>query len=259
MMLNHSRRRQSVGLFALALLLTAGSASGQSIGIPSYVQPGSATWQSWAAYPQSVKIMIVNLNNGDDLAFQPAVQAAVQTAQTSGIRVFGYTYTRYGQRDPEAVRLAIDAARLNYAVDGIFFDEAPTSCTSATPFAPSALEYYQNLSGYVRSFGGSVVLNPGTAPSTDCWMGVADTLVTYENAGISNYVYRYTEMAWMRNYPANRFWHLLYAVKQQKDMQTAFKLAKQRNAGFVYVTSDGDDGNPWDGIPSYWSAEVRQR
>ncbi len=233
-------------------------AAAQSIAIPSYVIPGSATWQTWASSPQAVKIMIVNLNNGDDFTFYPGVQSTIQLAQASGINVFGYTYTAYGQRDPAAVKQAIDAVRANYAVNGIFLDQAPTSCTASTPFGTTTYQYYQDLSAYIHASGGTTVLNPGTAPATDCWMPIGDILVTYENSGITNYLYRYTDLSWMHNYPANRFWHLLYSVKQQKDMQTAFKLARQRNAGWIYVTSDGDDGNPWDGLPTYWTAEVRQ-
>ena len=239
-------------------VLAVAPAAAQSIAIPSYATPGSTTWQTWAAYPATVKIMIVNLNNGDDLSFYPAVQSAIQLAQASGIKVFGYTYTSYAQRDPAAVKRAIDAVRTNYGVNGIFLDQAPTSCTASTPFGATTYQYYQDLSAYVRASGGIAVFNPGTAPATNCWMPIADILVTYENSGITNYVYRYTDLAWMHNYSADRFWHLLYSVKQQKDMQTAFKLARQRNAGWIYVTSDGDDGNPWNGVPTYWSAEVRQ-
>jgi hypothetical protein len=249
-----ARKRASLCLAAIVLLAIGVHA--QNIAIPSYVQPGSRNWKIWAAYPQIVKIMIVNLNNGDDTKFYPSVLSAVQLAQASGIKVLGYTYTHYGQRNPATVKQAINAVRSNYGVDGIFLDEAPTSCTDKSPFAANTYQYFQDLSNTIRAFGGMTVMNPGTPTPTDCWMSVTDILVNYENSGITNYSRRYADMAWVHNYTADRFWHLLYSVKKKSEMLSAFKLAKQRNAGWIYVTSDGGDGNPWDGIPSYWTAEV---
>jgi Spherulation-specific family 4 len=247
----------AIAVFFLAVLAAAPAAPAQSIAVPSYVQPGSAVWNSWAAYPQAVSIMIVNLDNGDDTTFSPSVLAAVQTAQKSGIKVLGYTYTEYGQRDPNTVMRVIAATEANYGINGVFLDQAPTSCTSSTPFSENTLQYYQNLSNFVHSpaFKGTVVLNPGTPPATDCWMSVADILVTYENSGITNYQYSYAEMPWVKNYSASRFWNLLYAVPTEKNMQTAFSLAQQRNVGLIYVTNESLP-NPWDEVPSYWAAEV---
>lgn len=243
-------------VFFLAVFAAAPATRAQKIAIPSYAEPGSKVWNTWAAYPQAVAIMIVNLDNGDDTTFYPSVLAAVQSAQASGIKVLGYTYTEYGERNPSTVEGKIAAAETNYGLNGIFLDQAPTSCTASTPFQQATLQYYQTLSTYVHTqFNGTVVLNPGTPPPTDCWMSVADILVTYENSGISNYQHSYSEMPWVNNYPASRFWNLLYAVTRQSDMQTAFSLAQQRNVGFIYVTSDGGS-NPWDGIPSYWAAET---
>lgn len=242
--------------FALAVLAVVPGARSQTIAVPSYVQPGSNVWKSWARYPQAVKIMIVNLDNGDDTNFYPSVLSAVQSAQASGIKVLGYTYTDYGQRDLNTIEEKIAAAEHNYALDGIFLDEAPVSCTAATPFGETNLQYYQGLSSYVHNeFSGIAVLNPGTPPATDCWMSVADILVIFENSGITSYEHSYTDMPWVHTYPASRFWNLVYSVAKQKDMQTAFSLAQQRNIGLLYVTSDGGS-NPWDQLPSYWSAEA---
>ena len=254
------RRKVSVYLATAVLFLAVFAASpaaqAQKIAIPSYAEPGSKVWNTWAAYPQAVAIMIVNLDNGDDTTFYSSVLSAVQSAQASGIKVLGYTYTEYGERNPNTVEEKIAAAETNYGLNGIFLDQAPTSCTASTPFNETTLAYYQILSTYVHTqFNGTVVLNPGTPPPTDCWMSVADILVTYENSGISNYQHSYSAMPWVNNYPASRFWNLLYAVSKQSDMQTAFTLAQQRNVGLIYVTSDGGS-NPWDGIPRYWAAET---
>jgi len=243
-------------LLAVAWLVSVSSAQPQNIAIPSYVRPGSKTWNSWAAYPQSVKIMIVNLDNGDDLTFHPSTLTAVQAAQAAGIMVLGYTYTEYGERNPSTVEQVISSEWTSYGVNGIFLDEAPTSCTASTPFGENTFQYYQTLYNYIHTeLGGKAVLNPGTQPSTNCWMAVSDILVNWENSGITNYEHSYVDAAWVHSYPSNRFWHLLYSVKNSKDMETAFSLATQRNAGWIYVTSEGAP-NPWDNLPTYWETEA---
>ncbi len=247
-----------ISAIVLGALSLAGSAAAQGIAIPSYATPGSKTWNTWAASPQAVKIMIINADNGDDTTFSSSTLAAVHAAQSAGITVLAYTYTEYGERNPATVMQKIAAAETNYLVNGIFLDQAPTSCTAATPFSETNLQYYQNLSNYIHTqYNGVVVMNPGTPPPTNCWMTAADILVTWENSGLTSYQHSYAEMSWMQSYPANRFWNLLYSVSKQKDMQTAFSLAAQRNVGLIYVTSAGGS-NPWDSIPSYWSAEVSQ-
>jgi hypothetical protein len=202
--------------------------------------------------------MIVNLGNGDDLTFYPSTLTAVKSAQAAGIMVLGYTYTEYGERNPSTVEQVITAEWNNYHVNGIFLDEAPTSCTDSTPFGENTLQYYQTLYAYIHNeFGGTTVLNPGTQPSTNCWMGVSDILVNWENSGITSYKHSYVDAAWVHSYLPSRFWHLLYSVQNSTDMETAFRLAVQRNAGWIYVTSDGaHGGNPWDGLPTYWKTEA---
>jgi hypothetical protein len=52
-------------------------------------------------------------------------------------------------------------------------------------------------------------------------------------------------------------WHLIYSVPDEREMRKTLELAQHRRAGWVYVTDDGPDGNPWDDVPSYWAAEAR--
>jgi len=39
-------------------------------------------------------------------------------------------------------------------------------------------------------------------------------------------------------------------------MEIALTLAKQRNSGFVYITDDGTDDDPWDNLATFFSQEV---
>ena len=251
----------SPALFSLALLFSGIPSPAQSrIAIPSYQDPGSTQWNGWRALgSSSVGIMIVNLNNGDDTTYYPSVDRAIRDTRKQGIFVVGYVYTGYGQRDPAVVLRKVDAVFRNYLVDGIFFDEVPTDC-AAKSVAGSNYVYYQNLADHVRrnQVGGRIViLNPGTQPNDDCWMSIANILVTAESSSLQDYVQNYQPEAWFHRYPPDRFWHIVYAVPSSKQLNDVIALSLKRGASWVYVTDRGN-GNPYDQPPSYWSLEGTQ-
>lgn len=242
---------------SLVILLMAAIAFGQTrLGVPSYQDPGSAQWTAWAAPgAKSIGIMIVNLDNGDDENYYPVVDHAIRETRKLGILVLGYTYTGYGVRDPKIVRQKIDAVYRNYLVDGIFFDEAPTDCGARTPFFSTAFLYYEALTTYVREKAGAhiTVLNPGTYSLSDCWMGITNILMNWEDQGFSAYRDDYVDIPWVHKYPPDRFWHIIYGLDTDQ-IPAALQLAKQRNAGWVYLTRE--TGNPYASPPDYWAAEA---
>ena len=230
------------------------------LAVPSYVSPTSKEWNSWSSLgPKTVGLMVLNLNNGDDTRYDAAVAAAVKSTQESGILVLGYIYTHYADRNPAEVRAKIQGVFASYRIDGIFLDETPTDCTAPGKYAASNLGYYQALADDIHRSPGKhyVVLNPGTVPPDDCWMKVADILVTFEEPTIANYEKDYSNREWIHHYPPGRFWHLVYSVPSVKEMDHVVKLARQRGAGWLYVTDDGADRNPWDTPASYLAAEAR--
>jgi hypothetical protein len=242
------------------LLLLGGSGWAQSrLAVPSYQDPGSPEWNAWAAPGrQSVGIMIVNEDNGDDTSDQPAIAAAIRTARASGIFVVGYVYTGYGQRDPAVVRNRVDAVYKNYLVDGIFFDEAPTDCLAVNPYGGTNYSYYQQLGEYIRTRqagGRLVILNPGTQPANDCWMSIANILVTAESSSLADYTTNYQDQAWFHQYSPERFWHIVYAAPGKDQLEQILALSQARGAGWLYVTDLGGD-NPYAGPPSYWKSET---
>ena len=254
-------KKLSLALFSLVLLFSGIPSLAQSrIAIPSYQDPGSAQWNGWRALgSSSVGIMIVNLNNGDDTTYYPSVDQAIRNTRKQGIFVVGYVYTGYGQRDPAVVRRKVDAVFRNYLVDGIFFDEVPTDC-GANSVAGSNYRYYQNLADNVRrnQVGGRIViLNPGTQPNDDCWMSIANILVTAESSSLQDYIHNYQPEAWFHRYPPDRFWHIVYAVPSTAALDDVIALSLKRGAGWVYVTDRGAS-NPYDQPPSYWSLEGAQ-
>ena len=242
----------------LVLLFTTAIALGQArLGVPAYQDPGSPQWTAWAAPgAKSVGVMIVNLNNGDDEHYYASVDQAIRATRKQGIFVLGYTYTGYGSRDPKIVKRKIDAVYRNYLVDGMFFDEAPTDCNASNSFLPTAFLYYESLTNYVREKAGAriTVLNPGTYSASDCWMGITNILMNWEDQGLASYKSKYVDYAWVHKYPPDRFWHIIYGMSSDQ-LQEALDLAKQRNAGWLYLTEE--TGNPYAGPPQYWGAESR--
>ncbi len=241
----------------LIILFTAVIAAGQTrLGVPSYQDPGSSQWTAWAAPgAKAVGIMIVNLDNGDDEGYYTSVDRAIRATRKQGIFVIGYTYTGYGARDPKIIRRKIDAVYRNYLVDGIFFDEVPTDCNASDQFFPTQFQYYESLTNYVREKAGAriTVLNPGTYSPSDCWMGITNILMNWEDQGLAAYQHYYVDYAWVHKYPPDRFWHIVYGMSADQ-LPAALELAKQRNAGWVYLTQE--TGNPYASPAQYWKAET---
>ena len=251
-------RRLTTCLFALCASLTATAQN--RIAIPSYQDPGSSQWNAWIAPGRaSVGLMIVNEDNGDDLTYYPSVDAGIQAARKKGVFVVGYVYTGYGQRDLAAVEADIAGVYKNYSVDGIFFDEAPTDCKAASITGASTYAYYQQLADYVRSHQAGarlVVLNPGTQPANDCWMSLANILVTSEEDNLKDYKAGYQDQAWFHRYAPDRFWHIVYNIDNATDFASVLALSRQRGAGWVYIT-DGNSSNPYLKPPAYWPLETQ--
>jgi Spherulation-specific family 4 len=246
-------------LLLVASLIATLSANGQTrLAVPSYQNPGTSTWNSWAAQGSAaVGLMIVDIASGDDPTYYPTVDAAIQATRKQGIFVLGYTYTGYGTRDPNLVRQGIDNVYQNYGVDGIFFDEAPVGCNDANTYAGTQFMYYEELTNYVRQkqAGARItVLNPGTTSPNDCWMSITNILANWENSGgLSAYQTSYKDYAWVHQYPPDRFWHIVLGVTQAQ-LQTALNLAQSRNAGWVYISDSAY--NAYNQTPVYWSEEA---
>jgi hypothetical protein len=259
-------RTKTIALVALACcgvliqFARPGAIAQTRLAIPSYVSPSSAGWNRWESMgSRIVGIMILNRNNGDDTQIDPESVASIKKTQASGILVLGYIHTGYAKRDPNEVRTKIDGVYASYQVDGIFLDETPTDCSEVGNHHLTNLEYYQALSKYVRTKPGEhlVVLNPGTVPASDCWMNVTDVLVTFEQATLATYQSSYIDAPWTHSYGPERFWNLVYRVPTAQQMQQIVELAHRRGVGWLYVTDDGADGNPWDNPATYLSAEAQ--
>ena len=197
----------------------------------------------------TVSMAVVNPADGPGTAADPAYADQVKRSRGAGLTVLGYVHTRYGARDPNAVKADIDKYYRWYGVDGIFLDEASTSCGLATT-------YYDPLQAHVKAKGGKAitVVNPGMQ-TEECYMDVADVVVNFE--GTYEAYDNYSAPRWVGGYPSTRFWHLVHSTATSRKMDRAVHLSKERNAGWIYVTPDVMP-NPWDVLPSgsYWRNEL---
>lgn len=243
-------RRLIATLAVGALTLTGASigraATCQKMFIPAYFYPGPLWTQATAGAP-TVGFMIMNPASGPGTSQNLDYVTAVNNARAAGVQVIGYVHTSYGVRDTVVVKSEIDAYKAWYGVDGIFLDEVASDA--------ALIPYYQDLANYIRATSGVfVALNPGTIPA-EGYMTVGDTVVVFE--GTYSTYKTWSAPSWAFNYPASKFTHLVHAVSGSTAMRNAVKWSQQRRAGNVYVTNDVLP-NPWDILPSYWSAELNE-
>ena len=145
------------------------------------------------------------------------------------------------------MRADITTWRTLYNVTDIFFDQTASS--------PSYLAYYQDIANVVHATPGALtMLNPGINVD-ERYLQMADILNIFEGTRASYATW--APAAWVANYPAARFSHLVYSVPDAAGMTAVLNQALTRRAGYVYITSDTLP-NPWDVLPPYWATEVAQ-
>ena len=168
----------------------------------------------------------------------------VRKAQAAGITVLGYSSTVDGQRPIAEVEADVRNYAAWYGVTSIFLD-----LVSGT--APQ-FSYYKQLADYIHAAhaGAQVWLNPGVYPDQD-YMSIGDVVLAFEGTYEQYLTARVP--SWANDYPAVRFMNTIYATPQSA-LAAAIKTAEQRGAGHIYVT-DLVGSNPYQGLPSYWSAE----
>jgi hypothetical protein len=163
--------------------------------------------------------------------------------------VVGYVFTDYARRPLAAVKADIDTYYRWYRVNGIFLDQATTSCADEP--------YYANLDRYVNAEhrGARTILNPGTE-TNQCYVHAADILVTFEGSE-SEYLHSYSAPAWVARYSPSHFWHVIYSTPTASALAHVVELSQRRRAGFIYVTPAGLP-NPYGALPgdAYWTSEL---
>ena len=210
---------------------------------PTHWDPDTYIWDDVAAAANQAPITaIINPYNGPDGGPPNAdYQIGLSELRNAGVTMIGYVYTNYGTRDLADVKADIDVYNDYFDIDGIFLDEAHSGYGSEAVIT----DYYQELYHYIQGKPhlDLVIANPGTHSHENYMTApAADTIGIFEDDdGWMDYV----PDAYVANYGSDRFFSLHY-----------IDLAVGRNIKYVYVTDDGDDGNPWDGLPGYWQQEL---
>jgi len=222
--------------------------------IPLYSYPNKDIWQKLIdiknAHPNAEIIAIVNPNNGHFREKDDNYSNEIQKLIDAKIKVIGYVYTQYANRDSEDVVDDIEAWSNIYKADGvsgIFFDE--------TSNKSSDLTYYTNLSNEAKIRGlNFVILNPGiTTDQAYIDADIANIVTSYENSNrklLENPPSTY-------NTPTQNTKLSILIYKMEDDtVDDLIAFAREHKFSYIYFTEDGFDGNPWDSISDYLEDEV---
>jgi hypothetical protein len=216
--------------------------------IPAYSYPNPPTfWDNSIAGANPVQFMIADPASGPGRTRDANYTSVIARARAAGIRVMGYVDTDYARRSQSSMRADITTWKTLYNVTDIFFDQTASS--------PASLAYYQAIADVVHATPGALtMLNPGINVD-ERYLQMADILNIFEGSS-ADYA-AWAPAAWVANYPAKRFSHLIYGVPDAASMTTVLNQALTRQAGYVYITSDVLP-NPWDVLPPYWTTEIAQ-
>jgi len=220
---------------------SAGSAGPTGTIVPLYSDPTSSYWSALIAaknnHPSVPVVAIVNESNGPGTSVVSSYATGIANLQSAGITVIGYVWTNYGARALADVENDISLWKSLYpSVTGIFFDGMAYQNTNY-------VSYYQTLDGYARSKGFTYTVgNPG-ADTLPQYVGTVNTILVYESAGLPGSL-----ASWHANYAPSNFGIIPYQVASPD--QTFINTARQ-TIGYIYMTDDGADGNPWNSLPPY--------
>jgi hypothetical protein len=215
----------------------------EQLAVPAYFSAPYWITAIQSKHPPADMILDVS-GVGAGTAPEPSMLYLVKKAQAAGITVLGYSSTADGQRPVAQVEADVRDYAAWYGVTSIFLDRV--SGTSGQ------FSYYKQLADYIHAAhpGDQVWLNPGVYPDQD-YMSIGDVVLVFEGTYAQYLTVQVP--SWASDYPADRFLHTIYATPKSA-LTSALDTAQQRGAGRIYVT-DLVGSNPYQGLPSYWSAE----
>jgi len=246
----------------------APATAAQVIADPAYIDPTSdpTDWNTLIGSPTSkLGVVVANVLNGPGSTAVAGWTDAIDRAHASGKKVLGYVDTGYLGLTGRTTRLGSTATAdwvaqieqdinawyslYGSSVDGIFFDDGYNVCGTDDEYAAvyDIVNQYEKL----NHPGAMTVLNPGTAVP-QCYEGTADVLLTFEGSDATYESSAYQALDWTPASPSE-IWHIIYGVTAS-DVSLVDETSQTRGAGYVYITDDVP-ANPYDTIPSFWSAE----
>ena len=218
--------------------------TGQSWLVPAYQYPTDGTmWATLADTAPTTRpaYVIVNVDSGPGTTLDSNYVAAITNAEAAGWTMLGYVDTAEASASVSSVESQVETWRSLYGVQDIFLDDVTGAAAN--------LSYYETLTGYVHSLGGSDVLNPGAPPasgylSTNVCNGIVvmeDTLAAFESNPPPNYSGSSVQIA-----------YIITSGPSQADLLSTLQAIKSRGGNLVYVS---DQGNSYSDLPSYFAAE----
>ena len=237
----------------------------QSVFMLSYVYPlaeagGSEFSDYWKAVhtagSSKIPYTLIMADGSPDAKLDPGYVRLLKKNAELGFKTVAYIRTIHQTRPIAEVKAAMAKFIELYGTDkihGFYFDEISSRNNGATA-------YMAELYNYTKSTYGNklVVANPGTH-ITDAIAPYADIFMTNEGTA-DEYINDYkTAYSAFEKDPANshRIFHTIYAAKAG-DYQKIINLSRQRNAGWVFITTDSTipDGRPYNDLAANFPALV---
>ncbi|MFD0276162.1 spherulation-specific family 4 protein [Kitasatospora sp. NPDC127111] len=220
-------------------------------GIPMYVHPGidGRSWAALATEDQPVRYVVLNQDSGPGASEDTVLYDAARAIRAKGAtKVCGYVDYNFGNRVGGDFTVNQDASTwISRGIDCVFLDRVPSSGASVQPTSVTILG--------LRKLGMKyVVLNYGVLPSPG-HLDLADVAVVYEGDMAT---YRNLSVpSWVLEHEPERLAHLVYEASQA-EVREAIGLARGHGVHNVFVTDKTfASGNPWAGVPLYWSDEAK--
>ena len=209
---------------------------------PMFMWVGPA-WDALVAlkqkYPNQEIVACFNPSNGDFSARDTNLGAGLAKWKAAGIKIIGYTYTKYGQRPAADVKTAINHYKTFYpeVSHGIFFDEMKNTAGSEA--------YYSDLTNYAHTNIGPFTMgNPGTSTIAS-YFPTVDCILIYESAGLPSVA---TIQQRTLGQPKEKCGIIPHTVPT---FNAQFVKDVKQYVNYIYITNDGADGNPWNSLSSY--------
>jgi Spherulation-specific family 4 len=207
----------------------------------AYFPPGKE-WRTLISTTPRVALAVMNPDNGPGIASDTDYKDTVIATQKAGIDIAGYVYTGYGTVALQAVKEQIDRYCTWYNVIDIFLDCVANST--------EMLEYYRSIYEFIQARPGTsrrTIINPG-AQTAEEYMQACDIVCTCEMNASAYITHNAQNPAWMQEYPASRFWHIIYGIPNSSVASQVIATAKKQHIGFISLT-EHDLPNPYGIMP----------
>lgn len=253
------------------------------VGLPPAITPnGTSDWNTLIAAQQAQRannlapiVAVVNPNTGaGNIADRAYYQQVYTDFFNAGGTLIGYIPTGFvGQiTNPTAscqettVQGIVGCAQAYQTLypnifGGIFVDEFGIQAgTNPNLTETQVTDFYTQIYDGIKGINANwtVFGNPGSnAPSNFLRQGNsggANTLITYEDVG-ANFPTN-VPSDYVNSFPASTFGNFVLQTPQSS-LQSIIDTAVSRNVGYIFVTDDGADGNPYDELPTYFADQLR--